>query len=134
MALSTITTGVTKRYSDLVLGNVLSTDIGYCVEEVQLTKTATLDLGSVLTDANVEAAAAADADRVFIWLDSGVLNLEDLEDGETFTGVVARRGVTLNQFLVKYSDGSMIDDAGVEALATKGLKVTDKVVNGASGV
>lgn len=117
------------RYSDLVLGGVFSSDLGHSVREVNLVKTATMVLGSLLTSANVEVAAGAGASaaKVLVWVNT-TFDLEDIAVGETFTAVVAVRDVTLNRFKVVYSNGSQIDDAGVEALEAKGLKVTEKVL------
>lgn len=115
------------RYSDLVLGNVFSSDLGHCVREINLVKTATMKLGSVLTAAGVEAAAAGDAATVLVWTDV-TFDIADVPVGETFTAVVAKRDLTLNRFKVVYSDGSLIDDAGVAALEEVGLKLTAKVL------
>ncbi len=115
------------RYSDLVLGNVFSSDLGHCVREINLVKTATMQLGSVLTAAGVEAAAAGDAATVLVWTDV-TFDIADVPVGETFTAVVAKRDLTLNRFKVVYSDGSLIDDAGVAALEEVGLKLTAKVL------
>lgn len=115
------------RYSDLVLGNVFSSDLGHCVREINLVKTATMQLGSVLTAAGVEAAAAGDAATVLVWTDV-TFDIADVPVGETFTAVVGKRDLTLNRFKVVYSDGSLIDDAGVAALEEVGLKLTAKVL------
>lgn len=118
-----------SRYSDLVLGGVFSSDLGHSVREVNLVKTASMVLGSILDSSNVEVAAGsgADAAKVLVWVNT-TFDLEDIAVGETFTAVVAVRDVTLNRFRVVYADGSQIDDAGVEALEAKGLKVTEKVL------
>lgn len=115
------------RYSDLVLGNVFSSDLGHCVREINLVKTASMQLGSVLTAAGVEAASAADAATVLVWTDV-TFDIADVPVGETFTAVVAKRDLTLNRFKVVYSDGSLVDDAGVAALEEVGLKLTAKVL------
>jgi len=115
------------RYSDLVLGNVFSSDLGHCVREINLVKTASMQLGSVLTAAGVEAASANDAATVLVWTDV-TFDIADVPVGETFTAVVAKRDLTLNRFKVVYSDGSLIDDAGVAALEEVGLKLTAKVL------
>ena len=86
-----------------------------------------MKLGSVLTAAGVEAAAAADAATVLVWTDV-TFDIADVPVGETFTAVVAKRDLTLNRFKVVYSDGSLIDDDGVAALEALGLKVTGKVL------
>jgi len=115
------------RYSDLVLGNVFSSDLGHCVREINLVKTASMQLGSVLTAAGVEAASSNDAATVLVWTDV-TFDIADVPVGETFTAVVAKRDLTLNRFKVVYSDGSLIDDAGVAALEEVGLKLTAKVL------
>lgn len=115
------------RYSDLVLGNVFSSDLGHCVREINLVKTASMKLGSVLTAAGVEAASSNDAATVLVWTDV-TFDIADVPVGETFTAVVAKRDLTLNRFKVVYSDGSLIDDAGVAALEEVGLKLTAKVL------
>lgn len=115
------------RYSDLVLGNVFSSDLGHCVREINLVKTASMKLGSVLTAAGVEAASSNDAATVLVWTDV-IFDIADVPVGETFTAVVAKRDLTLNRFKVVYSDGSLIDDAGVAALEEVGLKLTAKVL------
>lgn len=114
-------------YSDLVLGYVMGSDIGHAFREVSLTMTATLQFGSVLTSGLVESAAAATADTVFVWADQP-FGLDAVPVGTSFRAVVAKQDATLNRYLVVYSDGSAIDDAGVVALEAKGLKLTNKVL------
>lgn len=86
-----------------------------------------MKLGSVLTAAGVEAASSNDAATVLVWTDV-TFDIADVPVGETFTAVVAKRDLTLNRFKVVYSDGSLIDDAGVAALEEVGLKLTAKVL------
>lgn len=114
-------------YSDIVLGYVMGSDIGHAFREVSLTMTATLQFGSVIADDLTEAAAAADADTVFVWADQP-FGLDAVPVGTSFRAVVAKQDATLNRYRVVYSDGSAIDDAGVIALEAKGLKLTDKVL------
>lgn len=116
------------QYSDLVLGYVMGSDIGHAFREVTLTKTDTLQFGSVITADLGEAAAAADADTVFVWTDEAAFGFDNIPTGQTFKAVVAKRDATLNRDLVFYSNGNAIDDAGVAALDAKGLKLTDKVL------
>lgn len=116
-----------QEFGHLVLGGVFSSDLGHCVREVNLVKTATMKIGSVLTAANVEAAAAGTAVKVLLWTDA-LFGIDDVAVGDTFTAVVGVRDLTLNRFAVYYSNGNLIDDAGVAALETHDLKLTEKVV------
>lgn len=115
------------HFSDLVLGYVDSTDIGYPFRELTLTKTETLQVGSVIAADGSEAAAAGDAFGVFVRAGLNV-TLADLEVGEEFTGVVVVDAATLNRYRIFYSNGNPIDDAGAAALEAKGIKVTDKLL------
>ncbi|BBK09287.1 putative decoration protein [Klebsiella phage 05F01] len=114
-------------YSDLVLGGVISTDLGHSFREVNLVKTATMKLGSVLSASNVEAASSADADKVLVWTNA-MFSIDDVPVGDTFTAVAAVRDVTLNRYLCVYSSGDAVDDAGVLALEERGLKLTAKIL------
>lgn len=119
-----------QYYSELVLGYVASTDIGYCFREVELTMTDTLKFGSVLQADLTEVASAAgsdDAEFVFVWADQP-FGLDVLGTGTVFRGVVVKTGVTLDRRKVVYADGSAINDAAVESLEANGLKLTDKVL------
>lgn len=116
-----------QEFGHLVLGGVFSSDLGHCVREVNLVKTATMKIGSVLKADNTEAAAAADAVKVLLWTDA-LFGIDDVAVGDTFTAVVGVRDLTLNRFAVYYSNGNLIDDAGVAALETHDLKLTEKVV------
>lgn len=121
------TIGGQDEFSDLVLGYVSSTDIGFPFREITMTKTATLRVGSVVNASGVEVASAAGATGVFVR--AGLcFDLSDLNVGEQFTGVVAVSAATLNRYRVYYSNGALIDNAGVTALETRGLKVTDKLL------
>ncbi len=116
-----------QEFGHLVLGGVFSSDLGHCVREVNLVKTATMRIGSVLGADNTEAASAANAVKVLLWTDA-LFGIDDVAVGDTFTAVVGVRDLTLNRFAVYYSNGNLIDDAGVAALETHDLKLTEKVV------
>ena len=118
-----------QEFGHLVLGGVFSSDLGHCVREVNLVKTATMKIGSILKADNTEAAKAdaASAVKVLIWTDA-LFGIDDVAVGDTFTAVVGVRDLTLNRFAAYYSDGSLVDDAGVAALETHDLKLTEKVV------
>ena len=114
-------------YSDLVLGGVYSSDEGVGKREVNLTKTDTMQIGSVVDSSGVETATAADAYGVLV--SSGALfSLDDVATGDVFTGVVIKAGFTLNRFLVVDTSGEPISDEMAEALEAKGLKLTNKVL------
>lgn len=117
-----------QEFGFLVLGGVFSSDLGHCVREVNLVKTATMRIGSVLKADNTEATSSANAVKVLLWTDA-LVSINDVAVGQTFTAVVGVRDLTLNRFAVYYSNGSLIDDAGVAALETRGLKLTEKVVS-----
>lgn len=116
-----------QEFGHLVLGGVFSSDLGHCVREVNLVKTATMKIGSVLQADNTEATAAAGAVKVLLWTDA-LFGIDDVAVGDTFTAVVGVRDLTLNRFAVYYKNGNLIDDAGVAALETHDLKLTEKVV------
>lgn len=119
-----------QYYSELVLGYVMSSDIGYCFREVELVMTDTLKFGSVLAENLTEIADAGDSDNsefVFVWADQP-FGLDVIPAGTAFRGVVVKTGVTLDRRKVVYSDGTAINNAAVEALEVNGLKLTDKVL------
>ena len=116
-----------QEFGHLVLGGVFSSDLGHCVREVNLVKTATMKIGSVLQADNTEATAAAGAVKVLLWTDA-LFGIDDVAVGDAFTAVVGVRDLTLNRFAVYYKNGNLIDDAGVAALETHDLKLTEKVV------
>ena len=116
-----------QEFGHLVLGGVFSSDLGHCVREVILVKTATMKIGSVLKADNTEATAACEAVKVLLWTDA-LFGIDDVAVGDTFTAVVGVRDLTLNRYAVYYKSGDLIDDAGVAALETHDLKLTEKVV------
>lgn len=127
MATTITIEGFPRQYSDLVLGGVLSTDLGTGKKEAVLTKTATMQMGSVIASDLTEAASAADADSVLVFTDAA-FTIDDVAVGEQFTGVLLKRFYTLNRYLVVDTTGAAVSDEFVEALEAKGLKLTDKVL------
>lgn len=119
---------LTQFYSDVVLGQVNASDAGYAFEEMTVTYAANMAAGAIVKSDGTWAAAADAANAYGVVVDRRANNyLGDLVAGTTYKLVVARRGVTLNKSLLKYSDAA-INAAGVTALEAKGIKVTDKVV------
>jgi len=119
---------VTQFYSDLVLGKVDSSDLGYSVEEVSVTWADDMTCGALLKADGTWAVAADAADVASVLIDARVLReSQDFVVGTQYKLVVAKRAMTLNKNLLKYSDAA-INAAGVTALEAKGLKITDKVV------
>ena len=88
-----------QEFGHLVLGGVFSSDLGHCVREVNLVKTATMKIGSVLKADNTEAASAGEAVKVLLWTDA-LFGLDDVAVGDTFTAVVGVRDLTLNSYAV----------------------------------
>lgn len=127
MATTITIDGYSNQYSDLVLGGVLSTDLGTGKKEANLTKTATMQIGSVLASDLTEASSASDATYVLIFTDAA-FTIDDVEVGEQFTAVLAVRDYTLNRFLVVDTTGAAVSDDYVAALEAKGLKLTEKVL------
>lgn len=119
---------ITQFYSDLVLGTVVASDLGYSVEEVSVTWAANMAAGSLLKADGTWAAIADAATVSSVLIDARVTReAQDFVVGTVYKLVVAKRALTLNKNLLKFSDGA-INAAGVTALEAKGIKVTDKVV------
>ena len=116
-----------QQYSDLVLGGVLSTDLGTGKKEINLTRTNSLQIGSVLAADGTEATSAADADSVFVFSDVA-FTIHDVNIGDQFTGVAVTRGFTLNRYRVYDNVGNPISYDYVSVLEAKGLKLTDKIL------
>lgn len=118
-------TQVQNFYSDLVLAQVEGGDQGYPKLEKTIKKTGTLKLGSIVNEAGAEIAAA-DAETAYgvvVWCNVDIASLPDQSD---VVVVLAVRGATLNRKLVTFTD-AVVNDAGVSALETRGLKVTNHV-------
>lgn len=113
-------------YSDLVLGRVESGDQGFPWLEATVTKTATMELGSIMNQAQTEVASAgaADAFSVLVWSN---VPLDLVAVGEEVVVVLAVRATTLNRKLLKFSNDVAVSDAAVDALEDRGLKITSKV-------
>ncbi|ULG01448.1 hypothetical protein phiA019_0102 [Aeromonas phage phiA019] len=119
---------ISQFYSDLVLGVVEASDIGYSVEEVSVTWAASMAAGALLKADGTWAAIADAASVASVLIDARVTReAQDFVVGTQYKLVVAKRALTLNKNLLKFSDGA-INAAGVTALEAKGIKVTDKVV------
>ena len=119
---------ISQFYSDLVLGVVEASDIGYSVEEVSVTWADGMAAGALLSAAGVWLAVADAATTASVLIDARVTReAQDFVAGTQYKLVVAKRALTLNKNLLKFSDAD-IDAAGVTALEAKGIKVTDKVV------
>lgn len=116
-------------YSDIVLGKVDSTDEGYSFLEMQVVYATGMKNG-LLVKEDGTLAATADAANVFgVLLDRDLLNgvEADLVVGTTYTFVVGVRGLTLNKSALFFADGTtVINQAAIDALHDKGIKVTDK--------
>lgn len=117
---------VDSFYSDLVLGRVEGGDQGFPWLEATVTKTATMELGSILNEAQTEVASAnaATAFSVLVWSN---VPLDLVEVGEEVVVVLAVRAATLNRKLLKFSDDVAVSDAAAGALEDRGLKITSKV-------
>lgn len=119
---------VTQFYSDLVLGVVEASNIGYSVEEVSVTWAASMAAGALLKADGTWAAIAEAANVAYVLIDARVTReAQDFVVGTQYKLVVAERALTLNKNLLKFRDGA-INAAGVTALEAKGIKVLDKVV------
>lgn len=125
-----------KFQSDVVLGGVQSSDLGYSVEEVTVTIAAGMNMGSVLESTSVagkytwvDTANIANANAILI--DPRAEGYEEtLPDGD-HTLVVAKRGTTANKTLLNFS-GTVTapnQEIAFAAFEVAGAnKVTDKFV------
>ena len=112
-----------KFVSDVVLGKVGSSDLGYTTEEITVTYAAGMDVGALVTSAGAWVAAAGYATIYGVIVDMKAKNLDGgLTAGETFPWVVAVRGTTFKGDKLKYSDAT-IDANGIAVLEGKGNKV-----------
>lgn len=125
-----------KFQSDVVLGGVQSSDLGYSVEEVTVTIAAGMSMGSVLEATSVAGkytwvATATVADANAILIDTRAEGYEEtLPDGDHIL-VVAKRGTTANKTLLNFS-GTVTapnQEIAFAAFEVAGAnKVTDKFV------
>lgn len=121
-------------YSDIVLGKVDSSDAGYSFLEMPIAYVETLKAGMMVDKAGVPVAAGSGANAYGVVTDRDLVPAYTPERkftvGTTYNFTVAVRGLTLNKSKVVYADDSAIDDAALEALEAKGLKITDKYYDG----
>lgn len=112
-----------KFVSDVVLGKVGSSDLGYTTEEITVTYAAGMDVGALVTSAGAWVAAAGYATIYGVIVDMKAKNLDGgLTAGEKFPCVVAVRGTTFKESALKYSDAA-INANGIAVLEGKGNKV-----------
>ena len=113
---------LSKFVGDVVLGNVGSSDLGYCFEEITVTYAANMDVGSVVNSSGVWIATAAAANTYGVIVDMKAKNLNGkLTVGTPFSCVVAVRGTSFKGSKVLFTDGA-IDTAGKAVLEAKGCK------------
>lgn len=128
-----------KFYSDVVLGGVQSSDLGYSFEEATVTVDAASTAGMLLEDDGtgklinvVDGDSTTEADAVAVLVDVRVDQGEGLAAGDHVL-VVAKRGVTVNKNYVQMADGTSGDAKAASATAIAAFeaaganKVTDKV-------
>ena len=134
--MTTLTTTLNTFVSDVLLGKVLSSDLGYNVTEASVTWTADMGLGSLVAVAADGTAVAitssnlASANGVIID-ENAYLNAGSYTVGQAYTFVVAQRGCTFNGTKLvlsgTYSDANKA--TAVAALAAAGAnKITTKFV------
>jgi len=108
--------------ADVVLGNVGSSDLGYCYEEMLVTYADGMDIGAVVDDGGLFLAIAGVADTYGVIVDMKAKNLDGkLAADDTFQCVVAVRGTSFKGSKVFFSDAA-IDAAGIALLEAKGNK------------
>ena len=113
---------LSKFVGDVVLGNVGSSDLGYCFKEITVTYAANMDVGSVVNSSGVWIATAAAANAYGVIVDMKAKNLDGkLVAGNTFVCRIATRGVSFKASKVLFTDGA-IDTAGKAVLEAKGCK------------
>ena len=113
---------LSKFVGDVVLGNVGSSDLGYCFKEITVTYAANMDVGSVVNSSGVWIATAAAANTYGVIVDMKAKNLDGkLTVGATFPCVVAVRGTSFKGSKVLFTDGE-INTAGKAVLEAKGCK------------
>lgn len=121
-----------KFQSEVVLGKVASSDLGYGAEEVTVTWTDGMGMGSALVDgAWATAATAANVNGVLIDPEAESYDGVAKVAGQTYTMVVAKRGYTINSqyFNILMASGTTqtdVDNAIAAFEAAGANKVTDK--------
>ena len=116
----------------VVLGGVDSTSGGWSHDSVEVTVTATMKQGSLLKADGTEAATLDAADVVGA-IDDLMFrrHRDELDTGDTVKIAVAKRGLTLNENALSYTDGA-IDAAGKAALAAAGMNKFGAVADDAT--
>jgi hypothetical protein len=128
---------LTQKVSDVLLGQVGSSDAGYSFDESKVTTFATgMEIGAALkiTGGKYVWAAIADvADVVGILIDvRTTAGYETLVNATDYTFVVAKRGTTINKNFLTLSDGGTAGNltSAAEAFEAAGAnKVTDKIAS-----
>lgn len=123
---------ITTQYSDIVLGKVDASDVGFNFKEIEITLTADHVAGAVVTKtgtlANKDGSDAFGVlvDRALLPDSAGRVNLaEPLKVGQKYKLVVAVRGVTFAKKHLKVAGGEAAPVAVLEALEAKGNKVQE---------
>lgn len=122
-------------YSDLVLGEVLSTDPSYTCDDVNVTWVTGMSAGAMIKADGTWAAKADAADVVGVVVDVRALNLTgSLVNSTQYQMAVGKRGLILNKNLLRFSDSQSnpTSDAeqatAVAVLEGLGNKITARVV------
>lgn len=103
--------------------------LGWDVDQVEVTLSATLKQGSILKADGTELAVAAAADARYVIDDFSMrTHREDLGDSGTRNVVVLRWGHVLNEDVVAFSDAA-VDTAGKAALEVYGHKFTAPILD-----
>ncbi len=129
---------IEKFMSDVVLGSVMSSDLGFSFEEVTVTWSDGMEAGAFLElsgDTYIWVETANVANTVAVLADVQALpshpDYDDLADGTTYTMNIAKRGVTVNYNELTLSDSTdtSVIDTAVPYFEAAGMnKVTDKFV------
>lgn len=136
-------TYVATRYSDIVLGKTDSSDQGFSFLEMPIVFTKGMVAGMIVNEAGVPVAAADAATAHGVLLDrdllpnvvEGLVANQQLVEGQTYDFVVGVRALTLNKFKLVFANGTtQINDAAIDALETRGLKITDHYFDGSSKI
>ena len=97
---------LSKFVGDVVLGNVGSSDLGYCFEEITVTYAANMDVGSVVNSSGVWIAKAAAANTYGVIVDMKAKNLDGkLTVGDVVLGNVGSSdlGYCFEEITVTYA-------------------------------
>lgn len=122
-------------YSDLVLGKVDSSDQGYSFLEMEIEYVEGLKAGMIVDAEGALVATGAAATAFGVITDRDLFPaytfVREFEVGKTYSFVVGVRGLTLNKKKIFFADGTTaINDAAIDALEARGLKITDKYYDG----